>query len=201
MSVVVPTAAASLVPSMDSACIISDGSGSSSRRGNHIKLLNVNHKGVIRLPGDVAIAADGSTASQRVRVIMYYDNRTDSRAANTSVTLSDILAPTVSIQSFRNYDQASRFTILHDKTYELMNMGGSYAVGEFPAALYKKVKINKVVDLPCDFTDGTTVDTSTIARGNIGMFVFLDAITDGTVTMTYNAVTRVKFAGSGFPGN
>ncbi len=98
----------------DSILTIPQGDTSITRSGRQIFVKSIYWRYQIELPS----STDEASTSDTVRVIMYIDHQ----ANGATATVANILA-TDNFQSFKNLHVGSRFSFIHDKTYQMNTMG------------------------------------------------------------------------------
>lgn len=191
-----------VAPVLDSAVIISGPAGQSGRGGNTIRILNVNLHARLGLRSSTAVTTDGTATGNRVRVVVYYDTQTSQKSFGSSTLWQNLFhvrggmpaEPDSGVNAFRNYEEASRYVILHDKVYTLQSPGAvTVGANTYPMLSQKTIRVNKKCSLDVDYSQSTAASTSEIIRGNIGVMAFLENESDrcgvdmlGTVRVKYS---------------
>ena len=112
--------------------------------------------------------ANGTTASDTVRVILYHDKQTNGAAAVST----DILE-SADYQSFNNLANKSRFRTLMDRTYA-MNASAGSGRGATDTVDYAETRLDetfyKTVNIPLEF-DAATGALTEIRSNNVGVLL------------------------------
>lgn len=168
---------------LNSINLIAQGATEKTRIGRKIVLSSIHLNAWVR---NVAspVLTDGFALG---RFILYVDHQCNGATA----TVTDILA-SANYQSFRNLEQASRFTILFDKTI-VVNAGAAQGDGTTFSSYSsgKAWKYNKKCNLPILF-DGATGVMTEVCCNNIGLLEILGS--DGAA-MESNIRFRLRFKG------
>lgn len=167
--------------------LVQAGSLANERIGRKIVIKKIHMRGFVFL--DEALAeANLNRSSERIRIIVYLDRQANGAAA----TAAQIIAPTASINSFNNLENKDRFTILMDKSFDLLpqlstQVGATptFAVGEY----MQSWQWHKRCNIPIEFgsTDPTTI--ADIKSNNIGVLAFSN---DGVGSCGY--ICRIRYA-------
>lgn len=163
--------------------LIPQGVTESTRIGRKCTVKSVHLHGEFKFPNS---AVAGSTAD-RMRLIVYQDKQ----ANGATATVADILDSTVGtvIDSFRNLSETGRISILHEQSCDLSAQSGGAPNGvENFGEVKKTFKINKVLNMPLEFSAGTGA-IAEIRSNNIGVLAVTEA---GLMTLQYTA--RVRFS-------
>lgn len=180
-------------------CVIPQGITKSTRVGNDCIIQNLNLHGRILLPKinvlAVAPLLPSVFAQDRLRMIVYIDTQANGLPA----TALDILAVqpgggTASIDSFRNYDNLSRFRILKDKVFVLNSTaaGGMFDPGTTgnivcASGMSKELRMGFKLNLAMYF-DADTGAMGTIRSNNIGILCLSD-----NAQASIEFISRVKY--------
>lgn len=166
-----------------SLCEIPQGITKNTRLGNDCIITNLNIHGRISLlnvnVSAVAPLLPVVFAQDRLRVIVYIDTQTNGSPA----TALDILAVqpgggTASIDSFRNYNNLSRFRILKDKVYAI-NASAAGALTDGTNHIFvgsgssRELRLGFKLNLSMYFDDVTGL-IGTMTTNNLGMLCFTD---------------------------
>lgn len=163
------------------------GTGESQRVGRVIFVKGIYVKGSIRL-GSNSVLAD---SSNRCRIIMYIDKQANGAAATVGNIL-DATGAAVSIDSFRNLENSSRFTILSDKIVHIAASIGSTGAAVSVGEVLKTFRINKTFKNPMKIEfnavgGGTVAD---VTSNNIGMLMITAEASATAIQTLYRARLR-----------
>lgn len=163
------------------------GTGESQRVGRCIYVKGVYIKGSIRL-GSNAVLAD---SSNRCRIIMYIDKQANGAAA-TAADILDATGASVSIDSFRNLENASRFRILSDKIVHIQASVGGNGTTDAIGEVLRTFRIAKTFRNPLKIEfnavgGGTVAD---VTSNNIGMLMVTAETSATPIQTLYRARLR-----------
>ncbi len=166
--------------------LIPQGITESQRVGRNCTLRRMDILGRFTLPTTATV----SEASDRFRLIIYLDKQTNGATAAASDILDAAIA--ITIDSFRNLSQESRFTILHDKVHAL-NSGAGSGRGTTDTLSYashvKAFKWGKKLNAKIEFNAATGAITE-IRTKNIGVL----AVGSGNATITFGFTCRMRYS-------
>ncbi len=167
---------------------IAEGNGESERIGRKLNIRSIQWTYTVELQ-DQGNSANPS-GNETLRVVLYLDKQTNGATATvTGIMESD------DYQSFRNLSNASRFQILHDKSYDL---GFHSAAGDGTAANdwggeSKTVKFYRRCNIPIEYDNSATTGAITSIRSNnLGVLLFARR----GVTGGFDSKMRLRYSDS-----
>ncbi len=174
---------------------IQQGSGESERIGRRIILTDILWNLTLEMPA-LAISTTPLTseATEIFRLVIYLDKQCNGAIANTTTIFED-----TDIHSYRNIENASRYTILWDKTVTLTGRvvtawDGTNDTWTVPE-VFKRVKYHWKGRIPIEynqtFTDGRI---ATIRSNNIGIIALTENSSAARTAALYGQM-RIRFYG------
>ena len=157
-----------------SLCLVTQGTGDSERLGRKIFPQSIGLKGSLTFA-----PAAGTVYGDNVRVILYIDHQ--SNGALPAVT--DILQA-ANYNQWRNLDNSARFTILHDKVYNVFARVGATNTWVYPFNVWKRLPKGMVINF--DASAGAVTD---LTSANIGVLSIAQQA--GLTTLDY--VSRLRY--------
>ncbi len=116
----------------------------------------------LRMSFEVPSTLNGNTGTDSVRIILYRDRQASANALSVGPTT--LLATPVTISSFKNLFNQTRFQFLYDRNFEITTTAGSD--GTFAARQFVRTAMMKMNDLVTySLADGTTNSITSINYG------------------------------------
>lgn len=162
------------------------GTTKTTRVGNRIIVKSVFVRGKLSFLGFLG-AGGLNTRSNRARIIIIIDHQCNGLLP----VAADILETPTLLDSFRDTDNSTRFTVLLDKVYTshpqvVQDSAGNYASFDriINFAFYKRL------NMLCRF-DGTTADIANLTDNSITIFAMINKT---LAACTFTFTTRMRFA-------
>ncbi len=169
---------------LNSLNLIAQGVTESQRIGRKCTVKSVYWHYEVTMPTQDAIAIP--ITGDSVRCIMYQDKQTNGATATAAL----LLEATVTLQSFRNLANQSRFNILMDKVHTLnyrgMNSDGAGLTSQ--GKVVQEFKFYKKCNIPLEFDDTTGAITE-LRTNNIGILLIS---TNGIIG--FSSKIRLRFS-------
>ncbi len=167
---------------------IGQGAGASERIGDKAIMRAIQFRMTLKCPG--AEEASETINGNQVRIILAVDHQCNGALPAGS----DILQSATEINSFRNLQVTSRFTVLMDKTVSL-NPGACYngSAGSH-LAIQRSVTCNfyKKLSMLSQYDNANPDVITSQTNNSLVLFAFADTITP---QITYDWQTRVRYVG------
>lgn len=169
---------------------IPEGTGQSERLGRKCTVTQAFVRGTITLAAATAAARN----SAKCRVVLVWDKQCNGAAvANAFGANTGAPFEIDDINSFRNLENSSRFTILYDKTHTLVADGAASTAGAYTfGAVDRNFQISlPKLNIPLEFS-GATGGIAEIRSNNLVMMAISDATTAADVSIKYISRLRYK---------